>query len=400
MMDFSDWLAEVSSQEYRIYIKRLSANDTGASGGHQVGIYFPKSVLGDIFPSLTPDKIQPDSFFKATVESHDLPEQTLRAIYYNQKTRNEKRITRWKDGVHYSPLQDHESTGSIAVFAFEADGASDCQYLRVWVCRHLGEEQLLESMIGNVEPGEVIYENGQTIFSGPLFRQPLNEESYPKEWNTNFPTGKEIVDYLFSKGFYSELSPDKRILKRRVKEFDLFKSVEASHVIPVIRNGFHDVDEFIFLANSILNRRKSRSGRSLELHLENIFKEEGLVNFGTQCVTEGNKKPDFLFPNCSAYHDQEFPSEKLRMLAVKTTVKDRWRQVLNEASKINVIHLFTLQEGVSLNQFKEMRSENVKLVVPNGKNNKKFHEDIREHLMSLDEFINETGREYDGFNSR
>lgn len=52
------------------------------------------------------------------------------------------------------------------------------------------------------------------------------------------------------------------------------------------------------------------------------------------------------------------------MLAVKTTCKDRWRQVLNEADKINNIHLFTLQEGVSLTQFREMQSAGVKLVVP------------------------------------
>ncbi len=29
------------------------------------------------------------------------------------------------------------------------------------------------------------------------------------------------------------------------------------------------------------------------------------------------------------------------MLAVKTTCKDRWRQILNEADKIHQVHLFT-----------------------------------------------------------
>lgn len=43
------------------------------------------------------------------------------------------------------------------------------------------------------------------------------------------------------------------------------------------------------------------------------------------------------------------------MLAVKTTCKDRWRQILNEADKIHQVHLFTLQEGVSLAQYREMR---------------------------------------------
>ena len=52
------------------------------------------------------------------------------------------------------------------------------------------------------------------------------------------------------------------------------------------------------------------------------------------------------------------------MLVVKTTCKDRWRQILNEADRIPVKHLFTLQEGVSVNQFQEMCESNVRLVVP------------------------------------
>lgn len=60
------------------------------------------------------------------------------------------------------------------------------------------------------------------------------------------------------------------------------------------------------------------------------------------------------------------------MLAVKTTCKDRWRQALNEANKINKIYLFTLQEGVSVAQFNEMRAEGVTLVVPSP-----LHKNIR-----------------------
>ncbi len=67
--------------------------------------------------------------------------------------------------------------------------------------------------------------------------------------------------------------------------------------------------EFIALANSVSNRRKSRAGKSLELHLEHHLIEHGLRHFATQAITEGNKKPDFLFPSAGAYHDTEFPVE-------------------------------------------------------------------------------------------
>lgn len=52
------------------------------------------------------------------------------------------------------------------------------------------------------------------------------------------------------------------------------------------------------------------------------------------------------------------------MLAVKTTMKDRWRQILNEANRVEHKHLLTLQDGISETQFKEMVEAKVTLVVP------------------------------------
>jgi len=83
-------------------------------------------------------------------------------------------------------------------------------------------------------------------------------------------------------------------------------------------------------------------------------------------VTEGNKKPDFIFPSQEAYQDLNFATEKLASLAAKTTCKDRWRQVLNEANRLRDKDKFlcTLQQGVSPAQMDEMQEEQVILVVP------------------------------------
>jgi hypothetical protein len=77
------------------------------------------------------------------------------------------------------------------------------------------------------------------------------------------------------------------------------------------------------------------------------------------------------------------------MLGVKTTCKDRWRQILNEADRIDTKHLITLQEGVSIDQFKEMQSANVRLVVPTPLH-RSYPEKIRHELISLADFISET----------
>ena len=116
-----------------------------------------------------------------------------------------------------------------------------------------------------------------------------------------------------------------------------------------------------------------------------IFKRNELI-FEEQAVTEDNKKPDFLFPNAECYHNFQFPAEDLTMLGAKTTCKDRWRQVINEADRIWPKHLFTLQPGISKNQLKEMADNQVKLIVPQ-KNIATFPIEYQSSLSDLSGFI-------------
>jgi hypothetical protein len=134
---------------------------------------------------------------------------------------------------------------------------------------------------------------------------------------------------------------------------------------PFLIQGFGTVDSFLSLAQVALNRRKSRAGKSLEHHLSAIFDGNNLL-YTAQAITEGKKKPDFIFPSQDAYHDLSFPTERLISLASKTTCKDRWRQVINEADRLRdqPKYLFTLQQGISPAQMDEMQAENVILVVP------------------------------------
>jgi hypothetical protein len=74
------------------------------------------------------------------------------------------------------------------------------------------------------------------------------------------------------------------------------------------------------------------------------------------------------------------------MLAAKTTARDRWRQVLNEADRVPVKHLLTLQEGVSVNQFAEMQAARLQLVIP-ASLVAAFPAEVRPKLMTLDQFI-------------
>ncbi len=165
--------------------------------------------------------------------------------------------------------------------------------------------------------------------------------------------------------------------------------------MPNIERGFADIESFISRAQTILQRRKARPGHSLELHAREIFLEERMVegtDFTHQPESDPGKKPDFLFPSQAAYKDQSFPADRLRMLAVKTTCRDRWRQILNEADSIPRKHLLTLQEGVSEPQFAEMVRAGVQLVVPSGLVGK-LPKAVRPHLQTLTGFIAELKRD-------
>lgn len=398
-MNLSEWIAQNSSDQQYVFIKRLSANDTGQNKSHQVGTYIPNVVSQyALSPICSVDVKNPDMPLNARIDSHDLPSQKVRAVYYNTKKfenrvkgRDEKRITRWSSTNGKSPLQDGDNTGAITIFSFEVNQDKGfAESVNVWVCKNIEEEEYIEGLVGEVIPGEWLANSGNLIFNGfsSLNVSTKSKIKLPDDWKSRFPSGEELIDYLSANYHFKKVSPDDLILERREQEFKLFLAVEELHVKDKISLGFTSVDDFIALANSISNRRKSRSGKSLEIHLEAIFKQFGISNFSTQCKTEENKRPDFIFPSCEAYHGESFNTNKLRMLAVKTTCKDRWRQIINEASRISHKHLFTLQEGVSVNQFNEMRSENVILVVPE-KLKDKYPEEIRNELLSLSDFMQE-----------
>jgi hypothetical protein len=110
-------------------------------------------------------------------------------------------------------------------------------------------------------------------------------------------------------------------------------------------------------------RRRSRAGRALENHLETIL-EVYRLRYARGAETENRNRPDFLFPGAVEYADAGFPTDRLTMLGVKFTLKDRWRQVLAEASRIQDKHLLTLEPGISTNQTSQIATSRLQLVIP------------------------------------
>ncbi|MBX9706884.1 MAG: type II restriction endonuclease [Caulobacteraceae bacterium] len=391
-----DWISEFSRPDHVWYLKRLSANDTLANGSHQAGPYFPKELLFKVLPGIGDRNVlNPRLSLSAFIDS-DIDIRTVSAIWYNNRyfggTRDETRVTGWGGGA--SALLDPENTGALAVFVFEnGNSPGGATSLHVWVCSGY-QDEVVEDLVGPVEPGKsVVWTPGQQL---SLFVPPATPSScsllpseMPSSWLQAFPSAADIVRRAVELRPLQSQTADDRLVRRRKCEFEIFKSVEEALVGPKVTAGFGSLDEFLSLAQTVLQRRKSRSGRSLELHTREIFIEEGLKEhqqFSHGAVSEGDKRPDFIFPSVTAYKDTSFPADRLRILAAKTTARDRWRQVLNEADRVPVKHLLTLQEGVSENQFAEMEAAGLKLVVPQS-TIASFPSAIRPKLITLDQFI-------------
>ena len=213
-------------------------------------------------------------------------------------------------------------------------------------------------------------------------------ESLIAKFGNKFPSTKEFSAYARSTlaDIHPGDNPDIVLMKWMEREEILFRTFEKHLISERLSQGFeNDVDGFFQFSLSTQNRRKSRAGQALENHVEQLFICRNSQYARTK-VTENKAKPDFIFPGIDAYRDPKFNTELLTMLGVKSTCKDRWRQVLSEADRIRDKHLLTFEAAISTNQTNEMESHHLQLVVPRAIHNT-YSETQQKWLMSIAEFI-------------
>ena len=303
VIDLLDWIEEHSQPDAIWLLKRLSANDTHASGGHQGGPYIPKRFLFAVFPSINrPGSVNPDKLFSLHVDSHS-DSRVARAIWYNHVTRDETRVTRLGGGQ--SALLDPESTGALAVFAFPGGQGTENTECHVWVCDHETEADLFEERTGHVEPGSWRIwtpsesENKHLPLEDASTSCWLRPEEIPAAWLQQFPSDEDIVRKTVQIRPLQGVSVDRRLLSRRECELQVFRSVEEATTLPLISEGFNTMADFVTLAQRVLKRRRSAANRSLGLQVKELFVEEQLVDgqhFQYQPEIQFRKGPQLFVP--------------------------------------------------------------------------------------------------------
>ncbi|AYU97907.1 type II restriction endonuclease [Enterobacter asburiae] len=371
-----------------VALKRLSAveADVIRSNQHEFnGVEGLRDILGE------PDgKVRFSAKFLYLTDQDDEPvvEDGFLTWYdARQRARLERHVMRWEYRLYFPTnlVSQCASAGDLLVIArlandsllaIVAENGTTIERQIMWL---FGFSELAHP--GFSIKSELETEQDRIGFAARVILEQIGveaEEEAPNyldqmldKFNGSFPKTIEFSSYARStvRDLSSKDDPDVALFVWMEREEILFRTLEKYLLGEKLRSltqaGIEDTEPFIKLVQSALQRRKSRAGSALENHLEQVFTDHG-VTYTRTGVTENNLKPDFIFPGISHYHDSEFSHARLTMLASKSTCKDRWRQILNEAARIPNKHLLTLEPSISENQTNEMKSEQVQLVIPQG----------------------------------
>lgn len=379
----------LSDQFVAVAAKRLAAVDTSASKSNQHEVTGSKvllRILGERTRNRPKDG--PDNRFDATyiwlgTEQEAMSEEG-KLSWYDSRANDPKRSAEWRLYYQTNSITDLMRPGDTLFVALRPDDrllfivtpdGSTIQSQLLWLFG-LSEQPGLQFEQRELTPDT----GGELDFAARYILDELGIDAEEPEaeivdrliapFGLKFPTTRIFSDA--ARRSLPEVSaldePDLALLAWMDREELMFRRLERRIVAERIANGFlsagdADVDGFLGFSLSVQNRRKARAGQALENHLEAVF-TANRIRYARGAETENKNKPDFLFPGAAEYHDPFFDAAALTMLGAKSTLKDRWRQVLSEAERVPEKHLLTLAPGISENQTDEMKAKSLRIVAP------------------------------------
>lgn len=374
-----------AQQHGKAILKFISANDCGITGSHQAGFYLPKSAW-ELYAPFPPRKGRLDKSNVRIIWQGGLRSTDSVITWYGRKTREEYRLTCFGRGF---PFLNEDTVGDLLVLI-----PQDMHNFLAYVIDLPEDIEDIQAALGVEAIGTwAVYDGTQA--PPPLSEDDCIDQHFREfaEGVRKFPTGEAFStkarEAMLScvKDFRKRVSDD-RLMSLMQGEYKLFKLVERQICLPEVRRLFKDIDDFLKTAATLMNRRKSRAGRSMENHVRYLL-TDAKIPFDPVPDIEG--EPDIIIPGKAQYDDANYPIGKLFMVGVKTTCKDRWRQVTLEAPRIPVKHLLTIQEGVSAKQLEQMHRAKVALVVPR-KLHSRFPKLKGFQLLDVDGFFNKVRR--------
>jgi hypothetical protein len=199
------------------------------------------------------------------------------------------------------------------------------------------------------------------IAESPALRAALAAGSMPPTKEMAAAAHK-LVDAL-----HGTLGPDEFLDRALAAETALYNEIETQLADRTLRamvgKGELTFPNVMSFTMKYFQSRKARRGASLQNHFARLLEREGIPHTA-QCVTEGKERPDFVFPGCREYRDVSFPTGRLRMVACKSRTRERWDEVLNEAARIELKYLLSIDEDITDSAIDKMAQSHIRLFLP------------------------------------
>jgi hypothetical protein len=392
-------LEELASRSERLFVKKLSRNDTSwadDAGKHQAGFYIPREIReSDYFPRLEAGNPEKPHIFRAAcpVLWPQTGEMTVSNMSHYSNKGPETHFTVIPRGL-FRGL----NPASLLVGGRLAEKIADARYWFVVLDSTSNEAELLETALdldsqfhsGLFEPSalksaatlardelaELIERLQHALRSGTLSQVLADYARLPAPEAIASDAREEWLRENGHKSlnpFALEAPGDAIMQISRDIEYRIFRRHElrrrATEVVQVLARepdlatsvvrGFPELDA-IFLSAS--QQRKTRAGRSFEHHIAAALTAAG-IRFEEQAVT-GGRRPDFVLPDARTFQlGSHRPFSDALVLAAKTTLRERWKQVSSEGFNCAVF-LATVDDRVPDTSIREMNEQGITLVVP------------------------------------
>lgn len=148
------------------------------------------------------------------------------------------------------------------------------------------------------------------------------------------------------------------------------------------------------LSLSSTNSRRARAGQTFEMLIEKtldifMYPYQNQSSLGTDFFKSNRigKKVDLIIPGRKAYEQRR---TSCGIISVKTSLRERWQEVVEELNRSNVRHIYlaTLDDSITQNQIDIMREYNITLIVRKSEKITKFQN--AGTVESFDTFFNAT----------
>lgn len=400
-----DQLAAVLEGAEQVYLKKLSLNDwqwTENPSAHQGGVYIPHEDRdGGFFPALSLKERAGSGapIFEIWFDLH-WPQaeitKTARLVHYTSKGQETHLTNVVKEpfrGVSPASFlliaRRRLRTGELQFTAFVADSGGlgvgylhdlfrfDSDFISGCFLPEAAARDSADRALSYVEQAIRAWREGSLVEFAAIHAaipstSRMAELAQAEYMNANSLSLLDPFSLAAPGDAVMRISRD--IEYRLFKDFELrARSVElvrivfgvnstATTVEGAIRSLITEFPRIDKVLLSAAQQRKSRAGKSFELHIERLLKDGG-IPYEAQVVIESKKRPDFVLPDFLLYSDPARTRMEALVLSAKTTLRERWKQVHSEIRNCD-LYLATVDENVASSVISEMAEAGIFLVVP------------------------------------